>query len=475
MRTYHQFRALLIFSLLFFNVALGADESTASPMEMAEQEALYSAIQGFVGKSWNGSELYPDPCGWTPIQGVSCDLFDGTWYVTVLSIGPVLENSLECAWDAEFTPHLFDLRHLKSLSIFDCFPHHRQRQHPAAVPSQSWEKLAGSLETLEFRSNRGLGGGVPPGIGRLTSLQSLVMVENGLTGELPQELGNLVRLKRLVLSGNQFFGQVPASLGYSMDELLILDLSRNSLTGPLPASLGGLSSLLKLDLSNNLLDGQLPSELGKLRNLTLLDLRNNRLSGGVGSSLHGMASLQEMLLSNNPLGGNLTYFPWEKMENLTTVDLSNTGLAGNIPESMAALTDLRFLALDNNHLLGEVPAELAALPMVGALYLNGNNLTGQLGFSEGFYRRMGRRFAAWGNPDLCYSAAEEGAGLAPVGVEQCKQEQGGPAPSSAVRNGVGGGSPPDQGTTLPASTSGFSATPVGGFPSVVLLVVVLLL
>lgn len=37
-------------------------------MEKREQEALYSAIQGFVGEWWNGSDLYPDPCGWTPIQ-----------------------------------------------------------------------------------------------------------------------------------------------------------------------------------------------------------------------------------------------------------------------------------------------------------------------------------------------------------------------------------------------------------------------
>ena len=44
------------------------DYSSIAPMEREEQEALYTAIQGFVGKWWNGSNLYPDPCGWTPIQ-----------------------------------------------------------------------------------------------------------------------------------------------------------------------------------------------------------------------------------------------------------------------------------------------------------------------------------------------------------------------------------------------------------------------
>ncbi|KAK2981296.1 hypothetical protein RJ640_006997 [Escallonia rubra] len=46
----------------------GEGESLVAPMEKTEQQALYSAIQGFVGNWWNGFDLYPDPCGWTPIQ-----------------------------------------------------------------------------------------------------------------------------------------------------------------------------------------------------------------------------------------------------------------------------------------------------------------------------------------------------------------------------------------------------------------------
>jgi len=40
----------------------------AAPMKKTEEDALYSAIQGFMGNWWNGSDLFPDPCGWTPIQ-----------------------------------------------------------------------------------------------------------------------------------------------------------------------------------------------------------------------------------------------------------------------------------------------------------------------------------------------------------------------------------------------------------------------
>lgn len=58
----------LIFILCLSATCRGQEDLDIAPMEKAEQEALYSTIQGFVGNSWNGSDLYPDPCGWTPIQ-----------------------------------------------------------------------------------------------------------------------------------------------------------------------------------------------------------------------------------------------------------------------------------------------------------------------------------------------------------------------------------------------------------------------
>lgn len=56
-------------SAFFVLLVVQADPSVSlSPMLEKEQQALYSTIQGFVGNWWNGSDLYPDPCGWTPIQ-----------------------------------------------------------------------------------------------------------------------------------------------------------------------------------------------------------------------------------------------------------------------------------------------------------------------------------------------------------------------------------------------------------------------
>ncbi|XP_037411378.1 piriformospora indica-insensitive protein 2-like isoform X3 [Triticum dicoccoides] len=402
---------------------VAAAEEPEAPMEDKEKAALYAAIGGFVGKAWNGSGLFPDPCGQTPIQGVSCDLFNGLWHPTVVSIGPVLDNSLQCAPDARFSPQLFDLRRLKSLTFYACFP----AANPTAIPAANWYGLAGTLETLEFRSNPGLAGAIPASLGRLASLQSLVLVDNNLTGAVPPELGGLAKLRRLVLSGN-------------------------GLSGPVPATLGGLKGLLKMDLSNNRLDGRIPPELAGLESLTLLDLRNNSLTGGLPEFVLGMPALQDLLLSSNPLlGGTLMQRGWEKMASLATLDLSNVGLGGAIPESMAAMPRLRFLALDHNRLSGTVPAKLAALPSIGAMYLNGNNLTGALEFSPAFYQRMGSRFASWDNPGLCAAEADGGA---PTGVAVCKDAQD--PPRVGVRDRMdGGGGKPEASSSLPASSSSF--------------------
>lgn len=372
------------------------------------------------------------------MQGVYCDLYNGSWYVSSLNIGPVYENSLKCARDAEFTHHLFELKHLTTLSIYSCFlSPHRNR---VRISSFNWGTLSNTLESLEFRSNPGLIGTIPTSIGSLKQLQSLVLLENGLTGSLPMELGNLISLKRLVLSSNGLVGHIPPALG-GLSNLLILDCSRNNLSGPLPLTFEGLTSLLKLDLSSNNLDGPLPRELGNMRNLTLLDLGGNEISGGLIQDIQEMVSLKEMVMSNNPtLRGDLTGIEWATLEDLEVLDLSNTGLRGHIPESMTQLKRLRFLGLRNNSLSGTPPPELASLPCISALYLNGNNLTGQLDFPGAFYGKMGRRFGAWNNPNLCHrlplaSSSSSLAANAPLGVRPCSR--GGNFSGSSSSNHAG--------------------------------------
>lgn len=411
---------VLLPAFLSFYTCKGQDTSVSplSPMKKKEQETLYSVIQGFIGKGWNGSDLYPDPCGWTPIQGVSCELYEKYWYVTVLNLGPVFDNSLVCTHDAQFPDEIFKLKHLRILSLTGCFLY--PTQNPVRLPISNWENLSNSLESLHLRSNPGLVGTIPSSFGCLRKLQSLALIENGLIGELPSSIGNLVRLRQLVLSGNHFVGEIP--LHYmGLFELLIFDASRNNLSGALPSTVGLLDSLLKLDLSNNLLEGELPRELGRLKNLVLLDLSHNKFRGGLTGPLQELVSLQHMVMSHNPIRGDLFGIQWEFFQNMETLDFSDMSLTGSVPESMTKMKRLRYLDLSNNNLSGCLSVSLENMPSLRALHLNGNKFTGKLEFSERFYRKMGRRFTAWDNAnDLCYIASSMTAWIqVPYGVKPC--------------------------------------------------------
>ncbi|KAJ0230625.1 Uncharacterized protein HA466_0307250 [Hirschfeldia incana] len=391
-----------------------------APMEKSEREALYSTIQGFVGDSWNGSDLYPDPCGWTPIQGVSCDIYDDLWYVTELTLGLVHENSLSCAASLVIKPQLFKLIHLKSLSFVNCF------KSSLTISKEDWISLGRNLESLEFRSNPGLIGVLPETIGSLTNLKSLVVLENGFNGKLPTSLCNLSSLKRLVLAGNLFTGTIPDCFN-GFKDLLILDLSRNSFSGTMPSTIGEMVPLLKLDVSNNQLEGKLPQGIGLLKNLTLLDVRNNRISGGFSQNVEKIRSLTDLVLSGNPMDiDDMMGIKWENMGSLVVLDLSKMGLRGDIPYGLTKLKRLRFLGLNDNVLTGTVPSkELEALPCLGALYIHGNNLTGELRFSTKFYEKMGTRFKASKNPNLCqYDMVSESSDyVPPLGLKPCKKKK----------------------------------------------------
>ncbi|MFS7943652.1 hypothetical protein Hanom_Chr06g00502771 [Helianthus anomalus] len=79
------------------------------------------------------------------LQGVSCDIYDGFWYVTELSIGQIHDNSLSYAQYLKFRPLFFKLRHLKSLPVFNCIisPSHG----PISIQSTNWDSFSSTIES----------------------------------------------------------------------------------------------------------------------------------------------------------------------------------------------------------------------------------------------------------------------------------------------------------------------------------------
>ena len=90
---------------------------------------------------------------------------------------------------------------------------------------------------------------------------------NRLTGGIPSGLGTLSSLERLQLSGNELTGRIPTELG-DLSGLQLLSMAGNQLSGPLPPALGGLSRLKRLHLTDNAeVSGILPSGLTALGEL----------------------------------------------------------------------------------------------------------------------------------------------------------------------------------------------------------------
>ena len=239
-----------------------------------------------------------------------------------------------------------------------------------AIPPQLGGLMA--LRSLLLGSNN-LTGAVPAELGSLAALRYLVLDRNDLTGAIPPQLGSLMALRTLNLGDNNLTGAVPAELG-SLAALTSLSLDRNNLTGAIPSGLGSLAALTSLSLDRNNLTGTLPPELGNLNNLLGLDLRENELSGPIPPELGRLASLERLDLSNNELTGVI---PAElgNLANLVEFHVQDNDLTGGIPSSLARIRSLeRLAALNNANLSGALPDGLTGLQKLAGLHLDGTNV-----------------------------------------------------------------------------------------------------
>ena len=117
---------------------------------------------------------------------------------------------------------------------------------------------------------------------RLISLQLPTMQ---LSGEVPESLKYCRSLQTLDLSNNSISGPIPSQICNWLPYLVSLDLSRNALAGPIPPEIADCKFLNSLILSNNRLSGPIPYGLGRLNRLKTFSVANNDLSGSVPADL----------------------------------------------------------------------------------------------------------------------------------------------------------------------------------------------
>ncbi|XP_047082349.1 receptor kinase-like protein Xa21 [Lolium rigidum] len=239
------------------------------------------------------------------------------------------------------------------------------------------------LGALDLSSNY-FSGQIPSSLGRLGMLNFLNLGGNQLEAkdmgnwEFITALSNCSSLQVLGLGGNKLQGPIPNSIGKLSSELQQLDLDTNELSGSVPINTGNLVGLTLLDLSNNRLDGPIEGWVGKLKELTVLILEGNSFTGPIPSSIGNLTYLTTISLAENEFEGPIPP-SMGNLAMLTKLNLSHNGLQGSIPREVFQTTSaLTECVLSYNNLHGTIPTEVGSLKQLVVLHLSCNKLSGEV-------------------------------------------------------------------------------------------------
>lgn len=216
---------------------------------------------------------------------------------------------------------------------------------------------------------------MPADFGVLPQLQFLILADNSLSGNIPPSLGGSSTLKVVDLGRNSFTGGIPESLANS-SSLQVLRLMSNSLSENLPEVLFNSSSLTTVCLQQNFFVGSIPPVTAIKAPVKYLSLKENRLSGPIPLSLGNLSSLIYISLEHNNLVGTIPE-SLSQIPAIETLRLHMNNLSGHVPPSLFNMSSLRFLGLGNNTLIGRLPFDIGyTLPNIQTLVLTSNRFHG---------------------------------------------------------------------------------------------------
>ncbi|CAI8604922.1 unnamed protein product [Vicia faba] len=229
------------------------------------------------------------------------------------------------------------------------------------------------LITLDLSDNNFFGS-IPSSISSLANLKTLTLRSNSFSGSIPLSITKLKSLQSLDFSHNSLSGPIPNSIN-SLATIRRIDLSFNKLTGSIPKLP---SNLLELAIKNNSLSGPLQKTTFDGSNeLAVVELSENSLTGTIESWFLLLPSLQQVNLANNSFTAIQISKPAHPEEsNLVALNLGFNKIQGSAPANLAAYPMLSFLSIRYNSLRGNIPLEYGEVKSIKRLFLDGNFFVG---------------------------------------------------------------------------------------------------
>ncbi|GKU89948.1 hypothetical protein SLEP1_g4016 [Rubroshorea leprosula] len=325
----------------------------------------------------------------------------------------LVHNLTELSFDGEIPTSIFNLTHLTHLilssnKLIGPLPHNisglsflyefQMDNNFITGRVPSWLFSLPSLSYLDLRNNR-LTGSIDRVEMPNLNLQEVYLSNNEISGSFPSSFFHLVGLGRVHLSSNNLSGTITANMLSKLVNLWDLDLSNNSLLSlsnngtsvnysfpklerfilsscnihKFPSFLRKAEALLILDISKNKISGQIHKWEIEGLSLTTLNLSYNFLTG---IDSFGFGNLLTVDLRSNLLQGSLPILTATLDAGIIQLFISGNNFTRGIPSAYCYLIDLEILDLANNSLVGKIPKCLGNIRYLNILDLQMNKFHG---------------------------------------------------------------------------------------------------